>query len=244
MHPQRVAIGVLTAVLVASLLPTLAAPTASAAPTVVEVQVVTGSDDAEENANGDVSLTSSDLELIQEGSPQVVGIRFAGIPVLPGQLITSAYLQFTADEDDAGPADLVIHGQAAVNPQTFSSGDHGISSRPVTSSSATWSPPAWTNVGDAGPGQRTGDLSAVVQELVNQSGWAPGNAMAFIITGSGVRTAESFNGGEESAPVLHNEDINRYHGTYNPTAGTITIELDLTTLGIPTTASTDAIHYD
>jgi hypothetical protein len=40
-----------------------------------------------------------------------------------------------------------------------------------------------------------------MQELVNRAGWAPGNAMVFIITGTGVRTAESFNG--TFAPVLH-----------------------------------------
>ena len=42
---------------------------------------------------------------------------------------------------------------------------------------------------------------SVMQELVNRAGWASGNAMVFIITGTGVRTAESFNG--TFAPVLH-----------------------------------------
>ena len=40
-----------------------------------------------------------------------------------------------------------------------------------------------------------------MQEIVNRGGWTAGNSMAFIITGTGVRTAESFDG--LFAPVLH-----------------------------------------
>ncbi len=181
------------------------APAVAAVPTVLEVQVASGSDDAEEDTSGSVGRTSSDLELIQETTAQVIGIRLVGVSVPAGALISGAYLQFTADETSSGPVDLVIHGQAAANPLTFASDTHDISSRPRTASNTTWSPPAWTIVGDAGLAQRTDDLSAVVQELVNQPGWTSGNPMAFIITGSGVRTAESFNGVAASAPLLHVE---------------------------------------
>ena len=40
-----------------------------------------------------------------------------------------------------------------------------------------------------------------MQEIVNRAGWNSGNAMVFIITGTGVRTAESFEG--LFAPVLY-----------------------------------------
>jgi hypothetical protein len=36
---------------------------------------------------------------------------------------------------------------------------------------------------------------------VNRTGWTAGNSMVFIVTGTGVRTAESFEG--LFAPVLH-----------------------------------------
>ena len=48
--------------------------------------------------------------------------------------------------------------------------------------------------------------------------------------------------GTNTHPGSDDEDINRYTGTYNPTAGTITLELDLSLLGIPATASVDALH--
>jgi hypothetical protein len=60
-------------------------------------------------------------------------------------------------------------------------------------------------VGQAGLAQRTPNLSAVVQEIVNRPGWASGKAMAFIITGNGHRTAEAYNGNAAQAPLLHLE---------------------------------------
>jgi hypothetical protein len=55
----------------------------------------------------------------------------------------------------------------------------------------------------SGPDQQTPDLSAVIQELVNRPGWSSGNALAIIITGTGKRTAEAFNGDADGAPLLH-----------------------------------------
>ncbi len=69
----------------------LGAPFAAAAdPTVVEVRVSASSDDAEEEASGSVSRSSSDLELVQESSTQTVGIRFNGVHIPQGGTITSA----------------------------------------------------------------------------------------------------------------------------------------------------------
>ena len=57
----------------------------------------------------------------------------------------------------------------------------------------------------AGPEQRTPDLAAVLQEIVDHPGWAAGNALAILITGSGERVAESYNGLPAAAPLLHVE---------------------------------------
>jgi PKD repeat protein len=62
----------------------------------------------------------------------------------------------------------------------------------------------WT-AGEAGANQRTPDLAAVIQEIVNRSGWASGNALAIIVTGTGHRTAWSYNGNASLAPLLHVE---------------------------------------
>jgi PKD repeat protein len=68
----------------------------------------------------------------------------------------------------------------------------------------TWAPVAWS-AGQAGTGQRTPELKAVIQEIVNRSAWASGNALALIVTGTGHRTAWSYNGNASLAPLLHLE---------------------------------------
>ncbi len=70
-----------------------------------------------------------------------------------------------------------------------------------------WAPPPWTTVGSDGADQRTPDLWAIVQEIVDRADWSAGNAMVIIVTGLGERTAESFNGSSSGAPLLHVEYI-------------------------------------
>jgi hypothetical protein len=43
----------------------------------------------------------------------------------------------------------------------------------------------------------------VLQEIVSQAGWASGNSVSIIVTGSGKRTAEAFDG--TRGPLLHIE---------------------------------------
>ena len=57
-------------------------------------------------------------------------------------------------------------------------------------------------MGAAGAGQQTTDLAAVVQEIVDQGGWSASNSMAFLISGSGLRTAEAYDGEPLAAPKL------------------------------------------
>ncbi|MFB3070625.1 MAG: hypothetical protein ACE1ZK_01025, partial [Nitrospirales bacterium] len=80
-----------------------------------------------------------------------------------------------------------------------------ISTRSRTAASVTWSPAPWASIGAAGPDQQTPNLAAIMQELVNRSGWVSGNAVALLITGTGKRVAESHNGNSSAAPVLHVE---------------------------------------
>ena len=61
----------------------------------------------------------------------------------------------------------------------------------------------WTVVNAQTVEQRTPDLSTVIQEIVSRSDWQAGNDLAVIISGSGERTAESFDGEAAAAPLLH-----------------------------------------
>jgi hypothetical protein len=183
-----------------------------------EVRVVTSSDDAEETSSGSVNLTSSDLELVEDASIQTVGIRFRTIIIPKSSQIINAYIQFQVDELSSVSTSLTIWGEAQDNPATFTTTNHNISSRSKTFAAVAWSPPPWTVEGQAGVDQRSPDLSAIIQEIVNRSGWSEGNSLVIIVGGSGVRTAEAYDGSHAGAPLLHIEYIP--YSNMTPTATT------------------------
>ncbi|HEX6813106.1 MAG TPA: hypothetical protein VF384_15900 [Planctomycetota bacterium] len=158
----------------------------------IERAVAHGHDDAEELPDS-VTRGGNDLEMVMDGTvQQVVGLRFIEIPIPAGAVITSAYVQFTNKEAKSEATQLMVAGQAADNPGNFKTTAANISSRPRTTAQVVWNPAPWTVVNEAGPSQRTPDLSSVLQEIVNRPGWTSGNAMVFVITGSGCRTGFAY----------------------------------------------------
>jgi hypothetical protein len=170
----------------------------------LNVAISSGPDDVEERPDGRMRLPNDDLELVTDGvEVQTVGLRFTGIGVPAGATILNAYVQFRADEKSSVTTNLTVRGDASDNALPFTTKKFNLTSRPDTSAAVAWAPPVWNAVGDAGPAQRTPDLSAVLQEIVGRPGWASGNALVLAITGSGKRVAEPFEGG--FPPVLHIE---------------------------------------
>lgn len=171
----------------------------------LRTRVATSSDDAEERSSGWITTSNPDLELVDDGGPQTVGMRFADLQIPPGASILNAYMQFQADETSLDAATLTIAGERGDDAATFGSSSGNISSRPRTAAAVSWSPPVWDRVGEATLGQRTPNLAAIVQEIVERPGWASGNALALIVTGVGRRVAESFDSEPDAAPLLHIE---------------------------------------
>jgi len=168
--------------------------------------VASSSDDAEQSvSSGAVSLTSTDLQMTVESSNQAVGIRFTGVTIPKAAAIVNAWVRFKVDETGSTATSLNIRGQAASNAGTFKTSANNITSRSTTAASVSWAPAPWTVVGQSGPAQQTPNLAAVIQEIVNRSGWASGNSLVLIITGTGTRTAESYNGDQAGAALLHVE---------------------------------------
>jgi hypothetical protein len=171
----------------------------------VERRVSASSDDAEQNSNAGPILDSTDLELVTDTSVQTVGMRFTGVNVPRGATITNAYVQFAVDEAGSTATSLNVRGEAADNAATFTTSKNNLSNRPRTTASASWSPPAWSVLNEAGVNQRTSDLKAVVQEITSRNGWNSGNALNIIVTGSGQRNAHAYDGQPTMAPLLHVE---------------------------------------
>lgn len=179
--------GVLTSI--GTFLITVVDPTA---PVVFNASIAGSADDAEESSAGTVSLTSTDIELVDDAGPQTVGLRFSGVAIPQGAIISSATIQFKTDEAQTAAASLDFAVQAVDTAPAFTVAAGSLSSRATGGTSVLWQPPAWPTIGESAAAQRTPNLAALVQQIVSRPGWASGNAMAFLIKGTGRRTAEAF----------------------------------------------------
>jgi hypothetical protein len=180
----------------------------------VNVRIAQDDDDAEEStATGEVFLDSSDLEFGYDGSvgsEQVVGLRFLNVGIPADVTVTSAYLEFVTDETGSATTSAEIRALATDSASRFMPAAFDISGRATTPSVVYWDLPAWPTVGEA---HQSPDISNLVQDVVDRAGWSKGNAMAFVISAAGDRTAESWDGSPTDAVLLHVE----YQTTYSVT---------------------------
>ena len=172
--------------------------------TILDVKVAMSPDDAEEAPDGTMSIANSDLEMVfDNGGNQTVGMRFTNLSIPKGSTIVDAWVQFQVDETPSNPTSLLVQGEDTGNAATFTPAAFNLSSRPRTTASVPWSPAPWPVVGAAGPDQRTPNLAPVIQEIVDRPDWSSGQAVVIVVTGTGERVAESFDGDQEGAPALH-----------------------------------------
>jgi hypothetical protein len=167
----------------------------SSAPVQGAADTVGTEDTAEEDlATGVMYGTSSDLELMNDGGIQLVGVRFPSVDIPPSSIVSSAIIGFDVDEVRPGQSDLpvtvAIFGEKNANAAAITDTGADLSSRTATGSSVQWSPEASVAEHDM---LYTADLSIVVTEIVAQSGWASGNPMMILfayIDGEGTRWVE------------------------------------------------------
>jgi len=167
-------------------------------------QVATSADDVEELTDGTIETTSSDLDMMED-SPDfyaAMGIRLTNITVPQGATVTGAYLEFVADESQSVATSCTIRAEATGNAAPIPTTANALTSKSKTTATASWANlPAWTT----GNTYQSTDIGNVVQEIINRGDWASGNAMIFIITGTGRRTAESFDGGLPPKLIINYE---------------------------------------
>ena len=143
---------------------------------------------ATDTTGGDLDLAYDTLNRTQ----QLVGLRFRGLNIPQGATIESAYIQFISDEDYAHTTfpNLTIRAEADPNAATFVHGAvNNISDRPVTAALALWEPPLWGDEKSATGAERSPDLSALVQEVVDYPSWNASSALVFILSGEPDSTA-------------------------------------------------------
>jgi outer membrane protein assembly factor BamB len=167
----------------------------------LQFRVQDANNDAEEQADGSVNLSSSDLELVSDKGAQTVGIRFENVTIQRGKKVKSAYIQFACDEASSDPTKVLIRAEDADSAAPFTETSKNLSSRALLGEGIAWVIPAWATVDQAGERERSPDLTKLVQALVDRPNWQSGNAISFLITGEGHRVAKS-QAGTAQAPTL------------------------------------------
>ena len=140
-----------------------------------EARIRASDDDAEEHPSGGMSLTSSDLEFMKDNAiiQSHVGMRWTHIPIPQGADITSAYIQFTAEDIDSDVAGVTFYGEDTDYALPFTGSANDLSSRIKTSASVDWTNIlAWDIIGESvREKHRTPDLEPIIQEIVNRPNW-------------------------------------------------------------------------
>ena len=156
--------------------------------------------------SGSMDFDSSDLEFMNDSGIQTIGLRFVNVRVPAGATIINAYVELTQEEVEAAtPVNIIIQGELTPNAPVFTSTPGNISTRPATTAVAKWSPEHWPVDNTK---HQTSDISAVIEEIVGQPGWAAGNALVLIfnqdpdIPSQSHRTTEKVG---DVAPLLHIE---------------------------------------
>lgn len=131
--------------------------------------------------------------------------RFTSINIPPGSKIVKAYIDLQAYTATVGASSLRILGIKELNTATFST-QADADGRPVTAAFVDWAPGGWVIGSWYGGSNDKQDISAIIQEIIDQPGWASGTALAIKIINTArgpTRQAYSREGG--NSPHLHIE---------------------------------------
>jgi hypothetical protein len=175
-----------------------------------DTAISTGSDDGSWNSVGTFS-TTADALLLGDPNPsdydRSVYFRFQNVLITQGSVIHEAHLTprvwFT---NGSSPDPVKIYGIKVANP-TVPSNNTDIVTRTRTTAHVDWSP-SFVD----GSVINTPDLTAIIQELVNQVDWVSGNAMMFTLEdgepgygNSGSISFYSYENDSSSACQLHTQ---------------------------------------
>jgi type IV pilus assembly protein PilY1 len=173
-------------------------------------QVANSKDNSEEDTNG-YPNTGNELTFHPYYNDRI-GIRFRNVNIPQGAVISEAYLEFTAYSTQTyGNPSMRIRGVADDDADDFHPDSrYRLYYLPKTSG-ITWSMPDFYSNGE----YRSPDISSIVKEIVDRSGWAPGNDMAFVLDDFvSYRGAYTYGGAPSKAPKL----IVKFNGSATPGA--------------------------
>lgn len=153
---------------------------------ITTIQVAASTDDDRTNdgtwpatSNHSVTGTNSVIGQYPATYWTMVAVRFLSVPVAQGATIESASLSFMAHANYADDSVIFqVAGEDVDSAATFGDTHTAYNAyQASTQSVVDWVPGAWI----AGSWYTTGNLDAIVQEIVSRDNWASGNNMAFTV---------------------------------------------------------------
>jgi len=115
------------------------------------------------------------------GRQAVAGLRLVAVPLGPGATVSAAYLRIVPTAATAAAPKLTIRGE--INPAAFTTADGELSGRTMTAAEVEWDAGnVW-----AGAGVVVGspDISAVIQEIIDDGAWAEEGEIGLYLIDSG-----------------------------------------------------------
>ena len=164
--------------------------------TVQTLAIITDGDDGYSSSS---AFNTGSIVTGNNGTACFGGLRYQGVGIPQGALITSATLSLATwiGVGGGGTAWGSWYGEAADSSAAWSS-----AARPDQRTKTTASCPVLWSGGDYAANAH--DVTAIVQEIVNRAGWASGNVLSFVGkgTGNGVAIFHEFGTGAFSPLII------------------------------------------
>ena len=147
--------------------------------------VSASADDARQATADTVSITGTTME--SNVTTEHIGVRFQTIAINQGQTVQNASLTFYVTSDTEDEPNHTIGGDDSDNCAAFTTTANDIDGRADTTATSTFTS-ADLGAPTTGGQYSTSAITSVVQEIIDRGGWASGNALCFVVTGSASST--------------------------------------------------------
>ena len=152
----------------------------------IDEQVGASSDDAFQDAADAVNLTVNSP--LTDAVTKHCGLRWTTVGVPSGATIDSAWMSVLISNSVFDEPQHQLRGELAANPGTFTTGTNNIDGRSRTTASIQWNSADLGAAADAefqwgapnGSPTAGADIKTIIQEIVDQAGWAENNALVMI----------------------------------------------------------------
>lgn len=155
---------------------------------------------AAERNTGQIEYVDEALDLTARGS--TVGVRFDRVQVSSGLQVADTYLQLAVAGHDAPPTELVIQAELAASAAPLGPDNGDLTQRRRTTAKVLWHPKTGA---DSADWQRSPSLAPLLEEVLAQPQWRPGNAVVLLIRGCGRRAGHIPDRSQYQAPRLYVE---------------------------------------